>query len=319
MLQKLLCCLLLLGSVALWGQDYKTLVRDAERHYAQKEFAQAYSLYQQAFLLKAESSEDLYNAACVAALASERKQAFKWLYAAIDKGWVNTSHLQKDTDLATLRDGKDWAKLTKAMQRKADKIEAKYDKPLRAELLAIFDSDQTIRHEYIAAIQQHGNKSPQADSLLRIMAQRDSLNQQKVIAILDKHGWVGSDKVGGQATHTLFIVIQHADITLQQKYIPLLREAVRKKQASGNALAFLEDRIASNTGKLQRYGTQIAYAPTTEEPYVYPIDDPDNVDARRAELDMSPMEEYVKRWKINWDVATYKQQLPTYKAWNKIE
>lgn len=43
-----------------------------------------------------------------------------------------------------------------------------------------------------------------------------------------------------------------------------------------------------------------------------PLIDPDNVDIRRAEMNLGPIAEYVDNWKIVWDVKQYKASLPEY-------
>jgi hypothetical protein len=42
---------------------------------------------------------------------------------------------------------------------------------------------------------------------------------------------------------------------------------------------------------------------------VRPLEDPDNVDKRRAEVGLEPMVDYVSRWEIKWDVEQYKKDL----------
>ncbi|WP_310586204.1 DUF6624 domain-containing protein [Emticicia oligotrophica] len=146
---------------------------------------------------------------------------------------------------------------------------------------------------------------------------RDSINLIKIVNILDTKGWVGADKVGGQANQTLFLVIQHADLATQQKYLPMMRDAVKKGNANANSLALLEDRVALGEGRKQIYGSQIGRNEKTQAFYVLPLEDPDNVDKRRAEVGLPPMAEYVKNWDITWDVEAYKKQLPEIEALEK--
>lgn len=200
------------------------------------------------------------------------------------------------------------------MQAIVDKREVNYDKPLQAKLLAIFDDDQQIRQQFIAAQKEFGYQSRQVDSLGKMMMFKDSINQIKVIEILDKHGWVGPDKVGGQANQTLFLVIQHADLATQQKYLPMMREAVKNKNANSNSLALLEDRVALREGRKQMYGSQIGYDDKTNKSYVLPLEDPDNVDKRRAEVGLGLLSDYVKRWDIIWDVEEYKNNFRNLKT-----
>lgn len=196
------------------------------------------------------------------------------------------------------------------MQAMANKQEANYDKPLQAELLAIFDDDQIIRHQYISALNEFGHQSKQVDSLIRIMIHKDSINLKKITKILATYGWVGPDKVGGKASQTFFLIIQHSDLKTQQEYLPMMREAAKNGKAKYSSLALLEDRIALREGRRQIYGSQIGYDKETKKYYVLPLEDPDNVDKRRAEVGLGLLADYVKRWDIIWNVEEYKKQLP---------
>ena len=306
--------LFLLLSTFSFGQTYKSLISEADSLYQAKDYKHSIEKYDVAFKIEKTSPGDLYNAACSAALFGDQKKAFKWLNLALENGWSNVQHLKSDSDLNSLHQNKKWNKLVDDMQKVVDLREANYDKPLQAKLIAIFDEDQTIRREYIAAQTQYGRESKQVDSLGNIMMFKDSINLILIKEILDTHGWVGPDKVGGQANQTLFLVIQHADLATQHKYLPMMREAVKNKNASSNSLALLEDRVALGEGKRQLYGSQIGYDEATQKSYVLPLEDPDNVDKRRAEMGLGPIADYVKRWDIKWDVEEYKKQLPALEA-----
>lgn len=313
---KFLTLLLVTCSFA-FGQDYKSILAEADRLYNSKEYEKSVSKYKEAFKIEQKKAGDLYNAGCSASLLGDKKLAFEWLNLAFKNGWTNIKHLKTDTDLTALHDSKKWNKLLTAMQKEVDKKEANYDKPLQAKLLAIFDDDQVIRQQFISAQKEFGYQSKQVDSLGKIMSYKDSINLIKVTEILDKNGWVGTDKIGGQANQTLFLVIQHSDLKTQQKYLPMMREAVKNKNANGSALALLEDRVGLGEGKRQVYGSQIGQDNETQKHYVLPLDDPDNVDKRRAEVGLGPLADYVKRWDIIWNVEEYKKLLPEIEAKQK--
>ena len=75
------------------------------------------------------------------------------------------------------------------------------------------------------------------------------------------------------------------------------------------AIALLEDRVALRKGKKQIYGSQIGiYENGTY--YVDDLEDPDNVDKRRAEVGLGPLAAYIQHWNLTWNVDDYKNQLP---------
>lgn len=309
-MKQIITAFLLFICSLTFGQTYKSIVAEAEAFHNNKDFKKSVEKYKEAFKLEQKNGSDFYNAGCSASLLGDKKMAFKWLNLALKNGWSNVRHLKSDSDLTLLHTDKKWDKLVSKMQSIVDKREANYDKPLQAKLIAIFEDDQQIRREYISAQKEFGRKSKQVDSLGKIMIYKDSINLIKVTEILDNYGWVGANKVGEQANQTLFLVIQHSDLKTQQKYLPMMREAVKNNNASGSALALLEDRVALREGKKQIYGSQIGYDNVTNKSYVLPLDDPDNVDKRRAEVGLGLLADYVKRWNIIWNVEEYKKQLP---------
>ena len=182
--------------------------------------------------------------------------------------------------------------------------------------LHIIDNDDL---KYRIQVQELGEKyglfSKEVDAVWLLMNKTDSINQVKVKTILDKYGWLGISKIGNQCSSTLYRVIQHSDLNTQEKYLPLIREAVKNKEAKPRDLATLEDRVALRQGKKQIYGTQIGQDKKSLKYYVSPLEDPDNVDKRRAQVELEPLskvlESYFETWHLKWDVEQYKKDLPT--------
>lgn len=316
-MKKLGLFIFILFSHAAYSQSYPSIIAEADELYNKKEYQKSVEKFKTAFKLESRSASDFYNAACSAALSGNNKLALEWLNLAYQNGWTNINHLKSDSDLNSLHDSKEWEKLVEAIQKASDKVEANYDKPLQAKLLAIYTDDQAVRHQYLDARKNFGPESRQADSLAKIMMFKDSINQILVTEILDQYGWVGPDKVGGQANQTLFLVIQHADLTTQQKYLPMMREAVKNKKANSSALALLEDRVALGEGRKQTYGSQIGWDKETNTYFVLPLEDPDHVDERRSSVGLGTLADYVKGWSIQWNVEEYKRDLPKIEAWHK--
>lgn len=316
-MKKIIVVVFLTIFINSYSQKYDDLIEKADSCYQIKEYKLSTNLFKKAFKINSINPDDLYNGACSAALANDKKNAFIWLNWSIDNGWTNSNHLKTDSDLTNLYSNKGWDKITEKVQKKSDLLEASYDKPLQKELIEIYNEDQIIRHLYFDAQKKYGYQGKEVDSLGKIMMLKDSLNLIKVVKILDEKGWVGSNKVGGQANATLFLVIQHAYIKTQQKYLPMMKEAVKNGAADSSSLALLEDRVALREGRKQIYGSQVGTNPTTKKQYVLPLEDPDNVDKRRAEVGLGTLTEYVQNWNITWDVEQYKKDLPEIEEWSK--
>lgn len=72
----------------------------------------------------------------------------------------------------------------------------------------------------------------------------------------------------------------------------------------------MEDWVALRQGKNQIYGSQIGKDPETGAYYVSPLTDPVNVDKRRAEVGLGPLQAYLDNWNLSWNVEAYKKKLP---------
>jgi hypothetical protein len=165
---------------------------------------------------------------------------------------------------------------------------------LRAELLAMAQRDQAIRHEKI----ENGVERPAKD-LDRRMAMIDSANTARVQEIVARYGWPGFDLVGPDGADAAFLIVQHAATQAHRAMRPHIAAAFDAGELKGSDYALYVDRALVEEGKLQRYGTRAK--PFSDwkgrEPVLFPIEDPTNVDKRRAELGMEPLARYVEMLK----------------------
>ena len=123
----------------------------------------------------------------------------------------------------------------------------------------------------------------------------DGKNRQRLDEIVKQHGWPKKSVFGEEASGVAFLIVQHAELDYQKKYLPLIKNAVDQKEARRSDLAMLEDRILTREGKKQLYGTQLRLNQTTQRMELYPIEDEENVDSRRAAVGLEPLALYLKR------------------------
>lgn len=298
--------------VAAQPAEYNTFIKQAQHLGEHKQYKQAAEAYSKAFVAYGGKGyiSDRYDAGCIWALAGNKDSAFFQLNRIATKGnFTNYDHLTSDEDLKSLYDDKRWNELCAQVKQNKERAEANLNRELVAILDTIYRDDQDGRKLLTGTEKQYGANSPEVNELWRTINKKDSIDLIKVKKILDTYGWLGADVVGGRGSQTLFLVIQHADIKTQQQYLPMMREAVKNRKASPSSLALLEDRVALGEGKRQIYGSQI-HSGKGGEKWVSPLEDPDNVDKRRAEVGLGPLAEYISYWNLKWDVEAYKKQLP---------
>jgi hypothetical protein len=166
----------------------------------------------------------------------------------------------------------------------------------RIELIKQLDSilqiDQKDRSTIMSVRKEFGSKSDTIKKLMKIMTYNDSINLIKVTKILDQYGWLGSNVVGYNGNTALFLVIQHSNKNIMEKYFPMMKDAVKKGNAEPELFALLVDRIEMLNGRPQIYGSQMQIIDGKR--VLYKIIDEKNVNKRRAEVGLGSLEEYLK-------------------------
>lgn len=284
------------------AQNFEELVQDAYKNYKEGNYSESVKIYQEAFKIKEGSALQYYNAACSFALSGNKVQALEYLNKSADKGWMNVKHVKRDKDLVALHDEEGWDVVVGKIQANLDIFEKDFDKPLKAQLESVYVRDQTLRQLYMEAEEKFGEDSDEMNYFWQLVSEQDSINELVVVKILEEKGWVGRSQVGGQANMALWLVIQHAPLEIQEKYLPLLKASVLKGESQGSHLAMLEDRIQMFNQKPQIYGSQIVPDEATGKMKIYEIKDPEYVNQRRKEVGLGPIEDYVSRWGIEWTV-----------------
>ncbi|WP_109851947.1 DUF6624 domain-containing protein [Aquimarina sp. AU58] len=207
-------------------------------------------------------------------------------------------------------------KTNKEQQHEKERV---LNKELKNDLVAILDTIYNTDQNQLGKIRElqnkFGVKSDEATVESKIFDENHKINLYKIEKIINEYGWLGVDSVGEQGNYTLFLIIQHSDYNTHIKYLPVLRKAVKKGNARPMDLAYLEDRVISQQGKTQIYGSQIKYYPETKSFDVWPIADPENVDKRRALIGLGPLEPHLKnRFGIVWDLEKQIERTAKFEA-----
>lgn len=185
---------------------------------------------------------------------------------------------------------------------------AKFNKPLMKQLDSIYKEDQDTRVAFIKLANAKQLNTPEGKAAMAKMKTTDSLNQLFVEKVLNQYGWQGPQDVGFNASQAIFLVIQHANLPMQEKYLPMIRKAEKDGRILSSNLAILEDRVALRQGKKQLYGSQVKSDAKTGEKSLFPLEDPDHVDERRKAMGLQPLAEYLeKSFQMKWDVEAYKK------------
>ena len=174
---------------------------------------------------------------------------------------------------------------------------ARPNEALAQELEQIGESDQHYRSMMDSVSNAYGFDSDEMRALWVKQNATDSINLIRIREIIERYGYPGTSLVGDQ-NQVAWYVIQHADLPTQEEYLPLLRDAATEGELPMSAYALTVDRVRMRRGEKQLYGSQIQR--TGDTFVIYPIEDEPNVNKRRAEVGLQPLEEYVKQWGIEY-------------------
>ena len=125
----------------------------------------------------------------------------------------------------------------------------------------------------------------------------DVANTDRLREIVERFGWPGCSLVGEEGAQHAWLLAQHADkqLDFQRRAPKLLADAVDRGEATQRQLAYLTDRVRMNEGKEQVYGTQLAGVGNGAV-VAWPVEDPDELDGRRAAVGLEPFSEYAAQW-----------------------
>ena len=166
-------------------------------------------------------------------------------------------------------------------------------------LCELHERDQQIRHELMSVQQAYiaEQRAELIDSIVMLVAEQDradSLNRVAVDSLL-QNGW--PDGLSEQSNQTIWLIIDHADVDYQKRYLPLIEQQAVRGTISPSDYATLLDRVNVRRQRPQRYGTQTGYKQRDDEvfTFVYPIEDIDALDSLRLSVGLDSMNLYLRQ------------------------
>ena len=166
-------------------------------------------------------------------------------------------------------------------------------------LCELHERDQQIRHKLLSVQQAYiaEQRTELIDSIVMLVAEQDradSLNRVAVDSLL-QNGW--PEGLSEQSNRTIWLIIDHADVEYQERYLPLIGQQAVRGTISPSDYATLLDRVNVRRQRPQRYGTQTGYKQRDDEvfTFVYPIEDIDALDSLRLSVGLDSMHLYLRQ------------------------
>src|SRR5205085_10484583 len=174
---------------------------------------------------------------------------------------------------------------------------------LRLELLRMQAADIAMRRELIDAGELYKYEYHHR------MAEVHGKNNARLREIIERHGWPGHSPVGEDGCEAAGRIAQHAtlDLELRERCLESLKLAVAVGDAPAWQLAMLTDSVLFQQGRPQVYGC-ITVGDGNGGAVLWKTEDLENVDVRREEVGLPPLEENMKRIRDEIDFVLSKQR-----------
>ena len=158
------------------------------------------------------------------------------------------------------------------------------------EIVSRCSKDQSVRNELT-----ENKDSKLFPAIIRRMQSVDRDNTAYLHQVIDQIGWPSREKVGSEASHDAFLMVQHADLDkpFQKRCLSLLLPYMDRGEVQRPDAALLIDRVRIGEGKPQVYGSQWMIQNGS---FVMQgnLQDPVHVDDRRKAMNLQPLADYKK-------------------------
>ena len=168
---------------------------------------------------------------------------------------------------------------------------------LQLELVKMYINDQYIRKNLMEDLLEKYNLVKNEVIIDSFGTTTDEDNRNRLKEIIEEFGFPNLEMVGKDAMKGVFYMIQHSDgdKEWQKSQLINIEAAVKNGDMDGQRYAYLYDRIKMNGDEKQLYGTQFEVVDRKENIYqLAPTEDLDNLDKRRKEIGLMPIDMYKK-------------------------
>lgn len=245
---------------------------------------------------------DLYNLACVFSRTGQQDSALKYIERHEIEFHDGVGAALSDPDLVYIRKATGWQRVEALLIKNyCDSSKAKIrDLAYAKSLWYMSAADQAYYKDIEIAEARTGKSSSVVLALWDLKRSLNEDNQRRLETLIREKGWPKISEVGKRAATAAFLVIQHADLAKQQKYLPVIQSLCAAGEARWEDYALMYDRVQTSLGKPQRYGSQVFYNAKSQRYEIFPLENPGKVDEWRKEAGLQPLSKYLANWKITW-------------------
>lgn len=188
------------------------------------------------------------------------------------------------------------------MLARVETAAAKPDQKLKEELIKLAIKQRELLLEVVAKDQA---KESDREKLHKVYEDHTA----KLCQILKTSGWPTTALVDREGVFAAFQILKNGGTyELQRDLLPVIVAAIKKDPSQKSEFAGLFDRLRVSAGMKQLFGTQAVS--TGGFLVLYPIEDQQKVDARRAEFGLPKLDAYIRALEQNYRKPLIKARQP---------
>jgi hypothetical protein len=161
---------------------------------------------------------------------------------------------------------------------------------LRQELLAMEAEDRRVRQELMEAGLLGGPYVPRMEAV-------HVANAARLRELISEHGWPAEDIAGADGAKSAWFITQHAvgEPKFQRDALQMVKACIAEGRVAPWNAAYLEDRIAMQEGRAQRYGTQWMDDLVDGRARPWTLAEPERVNELRSSVGLGPLQPIPER------------------------
>lgn len=229
----------------------------------------------------------LWDASMIYAMAKDTANTLSALELCLQAGMTDYEQLNSRPFFDFLKILPAWERLGNDFREQEKRRVAKLTDPqLRKELLQMWAEDQRVRFLLRQKVRELDDNwgAPELAPFYKAVEYTDSLQNQRIRAIVGAGGWPGVSAVGKDGSFAAWAIVQHSNIiAFQEVCADAMKSLLELGEVNPVDYANLVDRIRFNKKDKQLYG---------QAEKGYPIEDEMNLDKRRKEIGLVPMSVY---------------------------
>jgi len=164
-------------------------------------------------------------------------------------------------------------------------------------LLKMLEEDQEVRKQLTENISKFGMNSKQTRYKSKTLKKVSKKHIKELSQILKKYGWLSATDIGTDGNIVLSTLVAHAAPRTREKYLPIVEKAFIEKKIQPQSYVIIKDKHSLWKTGFQIYGSQIGIN-NDGSYFLLPIREKKDVNSRRTEVGIEPLELYLKEFKI---------------------